>query len=219
MTMHRRLWILVALCGLFFPRGWAIVETDASTQRIALGKGPLTHLTPLRILPPWRGRDQVHFVCAPSFESIKVLTLSGSGEAWMLRVWETDEISNLLIKDKPVLIAKRAIGRDLAELLYRTWVNALLEVRATNISTAAVDGVCYAFSSWVYGLGELSGEANNPQVEAPPLWLAEIGDALVAYTKTSAPDEKGISRIRDLCNRTLAFISEQQAALAVPSAR
>jgi hypothetical protein len=56
----------------------------------------------------------------------------------------------------------RPIPRELCEQINDVWEKALLDVRHPKEKVHGLDGVCYHFSTWIKGRGDVSGQTHSP---------------------------------------------------------
>ncbi len=103
---------------------------------------------------------------------------------WTYEVASSEPVrSRALLRDYPddpldvtVTVQRRSTTQTLCDRIASVWESALLQTRYSNSCsldqscTVVTDGVSYHFSTWVLGIGRITGKTQTPNAESPP-WL------------------------------------------------
>lgn len=226
MTNIRHLWALLVAIGTATliatsaTAVWSEFQVDVQQEAMHPKEWrPADHLEPSQQVFP----ESYYLIEFAAFPTL-------GGQPWLLRVSlnsnKTAAVIDLytnalpfvskVAKDHPFLRLSEISGyphrsRDLdlrtAAILYRTWVNVLLESHYSKTDTSGLDGVGYHFGSWVRGLGWLYGGTWSPDADLPPRWLTETGFDLRALVDAQDADVPSVmARIADKCDRTMKYL-------------
>jgi hypothetical protein len=161
-------------------------QVDIKQKTFAEHGGDIDHLEPVRQLVP-QGDYIAQFIESPSFTKGTYLALAKSQDGkYVLQL--TTIPPDSCPKDKPKPETELEIPVSLAEVVYQTWVNALLEVRYDRKSYGGYDGTRYTFSSFVRGLGVMHGSIWSPEANLPPRWLVDSAHELIAFVRDPKRD-------------------------------
>jgi hypothetical protein len=119
--------------------------------------------------------------------------------------WLQEKKRDDRVSDVEITHHSRAVSRDLAVAFQRVWARAILQTRYPSAVPPAIsDGISYRFSV-VLDIGEISGEARNPEGTLA-VEMANIGFALYELVTGSNAATKGteedlIKRLQSLEKR------------------
>ncbi len=92
----------------------------------------------------------------------------------------------------------RAISKELAAAIQRTWAKILLQTKYPKSSYSGLDGVTYLFSVWIKNLGTLEGKTWSPRTGIVRE-IVEIGEAITTFASDTNGDEQPIlKRLKNL---------------------
>ena len=103
---------------------------------------------------------------------------------WLQRKKDGEKVS-----DVEVTHSTRKVSRELAVAFQRVWSRAILRTRYPDVVPPRImDGISYRFSV-VLGIGEICGEAHNPE-KGHGKDMAEIGHKLYNFVTSNNPKGK-----------------------------
>jgi hypothetical protein len=92
----------------------------------------------------------------------------------------------------------RAISKELAAAIQRTWAKMLLQTKYPKSFSRGNDGVTYLFSVWIKNLGTLEGETWAPR-KGLVREIVENGEAITNFASETKGDEQPIlKRLKNL---------------------
>lgn len=148
---------------------------DVTQERFEATDGVIDHLIPA----PATNRHTHYLAEFTAYNSLQ--------NSWAWRVYGDDKSGTYRIKSWEIHrsqdrkseteknILEREITKELAQLIYTAWTNAILDSRYTLVMSKGLDGATYNFSTYLRSVGWISGEIWSPSKELPPRWLVEIG--------------------------------------------
>ena len=115
--------------------------------------------------------------------------------------WELGDSNPVSLRQARESHPKRvALPTEIVTLLAQIWTNVLLDTRYPRSNVRGADGDVHCFAAFVRDTGlQLDGEAWSPLAEAPPKWIAEAGQRLLAFARTEGSDTVAV---RDDLKRT-----------------
>ena len=104
---------------------------------------------------------------------------------FVLQSWELEKAKDSLPSKANEIEIE--IPREAAQLIYTIWSNSILNARYTRMLHGGLDGKRYNFSTFLRGVGKISGEIWSPSENLPPKWLVETGDLI--YKASRSPEK------------------------------
>jgi len=200
--------LLAVLFTAYDLQAWSEFKTDVTQEALAESSKGLDHLLPVSYEVP-RAYYIAQYIASPSFSSatmLRVWTDSKSGK-YFLNVWE--DYSDDPQKASTLKPLECEITKEMASLIYEIWANALLEVRYDRKDAQGTDGTTYTFSTFIRGVGWLSGSTWSPDLDLPPKWMVETGDYLIKFSKPNHRDpEKAEVVLRSVRNRLFDYLKK-----------
>ena len=195
-TLPPVLFLVLSICVAFSSEPY---QVDIKQKAFPEATDDIDHLEPVGGLVP-QGDYIAQFIESPSFTKGTYLALvkKESGK-YVLQLATIP--AGTCTQEKPKPEAELEIPVSLAEVIYQTWVNALLEVRYDRKSYRGFDGDDYIFSSFVRGLGVMHGCIWSPRADLPPRWLVDSAHELIAFVRSPKRDasktQAALSATRD----------------------
>lgn len=160
-------------------------------------------------LPALERRPWLVRVCLNSNKTAAVVMLYTNDLPFLSKMAAKDKLRAQIGEMRVVPDKSCELDLETATLLYRTWVNALLESHYSKTDRGGLDGVIYHFGSWIRGLGWLFGCTWSPEADLPPKWLTEVGTNLRVLVETPEAEVEPIKRrITDRCNETMKYLKK-----------
>jgi hypothetical protein len=182
-------------------------QVDIKQEAFAEATDDIDHLEPVRDLVP-RGDYIAQFIESPSFTKGIYLALAKTENGKYILQLATIPADSCP-KDKPKPETELEIPISLAEVIYQTWVNALLEVRYDRKSYKGYDGANYTFSSFVPGIGVMHGSIWSPRANLPPRWLVDSAHELIAFVRDPKRDPiKTEAAVRATRDKLFAYLKK-----------
>jgi len=101
-------------------------------------------------------------------------------------------------KVRKVQVARvdREISLELAVAIQRAWGKMLLQTRYPSHASGGVDGVCYEFSVWVRGMGDIYGQTWSPE-NGLPAEMVSLGESLIGLASDKkVPEQPLIAKLK-----------------------
>lgn len=90
----------------------------------------------------------------------------------------------------------REINLELAVAIQRAWGKMLMQTRYPSRASGGVDGVCYVFSVWVRGMGDLYGQTWSPE-KSLPAEMVSLGESLMDFASDKkTPEQPLIKKLK-----------------------
>jgi hypothetical protein len=156
---------------------------DVDQNEFEIIEGSIDHLIPAAPIYP-RTNNIAEFTSRASRSQSYSWALYKNDKLnkFVLHSWELEKT-----KDSPPSKANELeieIPKEAAQLIYTIWSNSILNARYTRMLHGGLDGVRYNFSTFLRGIGQVSGEIWSPSENLPPKWLVDTGNLIYKASRS-----------------------------------